>query len=99
MLKAMGVFLLLAFPIGVLAPALGATAGYGAGGTFALRSGANTRLRTRWIAVGLTTIYVLFLLLMVPAAGVFAGAVTPLMAIGFADEYQDWAASRGSPVT
>lgn len=93
-LKAMGLFLLLAFPIGVLAPALGATAGYAAGGTVALR--ADEPSRARWIAVGFTTFYVLILLLVAPAAGLFTGAVLPLLAVGFADEYVDWKAARAA---
>jgi hypothetical protein len=93
-LKAMGWFLLLAFPIGVVAPALGATAGYAAGATVALRPSINSKTKVRWIAVGLTVVYVLFLLVFIPAAGVMAGAMIPLMAIGFADEYSIWTAMK-----
>jgi hypothetical protein len=93
-LKAMGWFLLLAFPIGVLAPALGATAGYAAGATVALRPSIHSNKKVRWVAAGLTVVYVLFLLLFIPAAGIMAGAMTPLMAIGFADEYSIWMANR-----
>jgi hypothetical protein len=95
-LKAMGWFLLLAFPIGVLAPALGATAGYAAGATVALRPSIHSTKKVRWIAAGLTVVYVLFLLLFIPAAGVMAGAMIPLMAVGFADEYSIWMANRVS---
>ena len=93
-LKAMGLFLLIAFPIGAFVPALGATAGFAAGGTVALRPAETSSAKVRWIAAGLTTVYVLFLLVVSPAAGLFSGAVTPLMAIGFADEYSAWAAAR-----
>jgi len=95
-LKAMGLFLLIAFPIGVLAPALGATAGYCAGGVVALRAAEDARTRPRWVASGLAVVYVLFLLMFIPAAGVMAGAMIPLMAVGFADEYSIWMANRVS---
>ncbi len=95
-LKAMGLFLLLAFPIGVLAPALGATAGFAAGGVVALRPSEMTQMKVRYIAAALAVVYVLFLLLFIPAAGVMAGAMIPLMAIGFADEYSIWMATRSS---
>jgi hypothetical protein len=95
-LKAMGLFLLAALPVGLVSPALGVTAGYGAGGTVTLRAHEATRMKVRWSAVGATVVYVLLLLLTIPEAGLLTGGVLPLMALGFADEFSVWRASRNT---
>ncbi len=93
-LKAMGWFLLIALPLGLVGPAWGAAVGFAAGGTAALRPAESTRTKVRWVAVGLLAVYILLLLLTAPAAGLFAGALLPLVTIGFADEYSEWSARR-----
>ncbi len=92
-LIALGLLLLVGLPVGLLSPALAATSGFGAGGVVVLNRPPLDRLILhRSIAVALTVVYV-FLLLLSEAlrpAGVFAGGLLPLMALGFADEYTYW---------
>jgi len=96
-LIAMGLLIGVGLPVGLLSPALAATSGFGAGGAVVLQRPRLDRLMLhRAIAVALTVAYV-FVLLVVEAlrpAGVFAGGLLPLMALGFADEYTYWRAAR-----
>lgn len=81
--------------VGLLDPALGAAAGFGAGGAVTLNRPKVDKVRAWRIgAVVFTIAYCLLLLVAVPAAGVFTGGVMPLVMIGFADEYAIWAATR-----
>jgi hypothetical protein len=94
-LYALGIFLLIMLPLGLVTPALGASAGFGAGGIIALNMSERTgALKRRVIAVVAVVVYVLGLMLVATPAGVFAGGTTPLLAIGFADEATAWKASR-----
>jgi hypothetical protein len=43
-----------------------------------------------------TFVYVFVLIVAIPPAGVFTGAVLPLIMIGVADEYAAWSAERSS---
>lgn len=90
-------FLLLAvgLTVGLVDPLLGAAAGFAVGGALVLNRPNVPRLMYwRWAAVVFTTCYVLVLLVVVTPAGVFTGAMLPLIMIGFADEYAAWSASR-----
>jgi hypothetical protein len=85
--KAMLIWLVIALPVGLLNPVSGLTAAFGAGAAFALRRTDHHRRWVRGIAVLIGTIYVTALVLTLPQAGVFAGAVTPLLAVKAADLY------------
>ncbi len=88
-LKAMGVFLLVALPIGLAAPVIGISLGYGAGGIMALRAHPEHPRKHRWIALGITAVYIVFLLFVSPPAGLFSGGVLPLLSLGFADTFSE----------
>jgi FtsH-binding integral membrane protein len=93
-LKAMGIWLVLALTLGLLNPVAGLCVAYGAAGSATLRREDWTSTWTRSIAVVLTGIYVLVLVVVLPEAGIFAGAVTPLLSIRAADVYQARAVSQ-----
>lgn len=96
-LYAMGALVVLGLSIGLLAPILGATAGFGAGIALTLNQPEIDRqLRRRLVAVGLVVVYMFAMLVFIPPAGVLAGAVLPGLAVGFADEYGAWRASATS---
>lgn len=87
-LKAMGVWLVLALSLGVLNPVTGLCVAFGAAGVITMRREEWTSTWTRSAAVVLTGLYVLLLVVILPEAGIFAGAVTPLLATRAADMYQ-----------
>jgi hypothetical protein len=93
-LKAMGFFVLVGLPVGLLNVLTGISVGYAAGATTALRKEDYHRTRDRWIAVALIGVYVLFLLQVVPAGGVFAGATLPFIAVGIADTFTEYRVRR-----
>jgi hypothetical protein len=90
------VFLLLGLGVGLAAPILGATAGFGVGGALTLKPPSDLPEVLRWrlalTAVGV--IYTFALLVFVTPAGVFAGGIVPLLLLGFADEFAAWRSSR-----
>jgi hypothetical protein len=88
-LKAMGLWLLFALPLGLINPVTGLCAGFCAGGALALRRSENPVRRARAIAGALTVVYVTVLVVTLPQAGLFAGAVTPLLSIRAADIYSE----------
>ncbi len=86
-MKATGLWVILAIPIGIFDLVTGLVAGFGAGGVVAFRlDQAHSRRRRVW-AVGLVALYTFVLLRVAPAAALFGGAVLPFLAIGFADEF------------
>lgn len=94
-LQAMGLLLGLGLTFGLVSPVLGAAAGFGAGGALVLRDpGYLGTMRVRLVAVAITVAYTLVLLLTITPAGVFAGALLPLMSLGFADEVTAWRHDR-----
>jgi len=88
-LKAMGVWLLLALPLGLVNPVLGLSAGYGAGGVIALKRRSGDRWQTRSWAVALVSLYSFALLFVWPPLGVLSGGLLPLAASGLADYYTE----------
>ncbi len=93
-LQSMGLLIVLGLSVGLLSPALGATAGFGAGGALALsRPDFRRVVRRRVWAVVVTVLYTFMLLVVAPAAGVFTGGLLPLLMVGFADEYTAWRAA------
>jgi hypothetical protein len=94
-LVAMGLLLAIGLGVGLLAPVLGAAAGFSFGGAITLaRAPLYDVLRLRLIAATALTLYLFFLLVVATPAGVFAGGLLPLMALGFADEFTYWRAAR-----
>ncbi len=84
-LKAMGAWLVFALPVGLFNPVTGLVAGFSAGGALALKAPEIMTKRWRARAALLGTIYVTLLVLVIPRAGIFAGAVTPLLVVRAAD--------------
>jgi hypothetical protein len=92
-LAAMGLFLVIALPVGLLDLLVGLVAGFGAGAVLALRFDPEVHSRKgRVIGVAGASLYTLALVLLqglVPALGPFAvvsAAVIPLAVVGIADE-------------
>ncbi len=86
-LKATGLFALVAIPIAAYDLVTGMVAGFGAGGVVALRLQEGRSRRPRVIAVALVALYTFALLRVSAAAAIFGGAVLPFIAITFADEF------------
>lgn len=84
-LKGMGIWLIVGLPLGVMNPVSGLSAGYAASGVFTLRSLALRPGKRRWMAVIAVVVYLTVLVFILPQAALFAGAVTPLLAIRVAD--------------
>jgi len=94
-LQSLGLLLLLGLALGLLSPVLGAAAGFGVGGSLCLnRSSLEGVMKWRLYATGFMVVYLLFLLVVITPAGVFAGGLLPLLMVGFADEYTAWRAAR-----
>ena len=94
-LQAMGLLVVLALSLGLISPIVGAAAGFGAGIAITLNMPAfEGQMRRRLVGVGLAVAYMSVILLVIPPAGVLAGAVLPGAMVGFADEYGAWRASR-----
>lgn len=94
-LQSMGLVIVLGLALGLLSPVLGAAAGFGVGGSICLNiPSLDGVLKRRLWATGLMVVYVLFLLVFIRPAGVFAGGLLPLLMIGFADEYTAWRAAQ-----
>jgi hypothetical protein len=90
-LQSMGLLIVVGLPFGLLSPVVGAAAGFGVG--FALTLNMPTfegQLRRRLVGVGFVVVYMAILLVVIPSAGVLAGAILPGFMVGFADEYGAW---------
>ncbi len=88
-LKGMGIWLVVALPLGLINPVSGLCAGFTASGAVTLRSSGPTSGRVHAAAVVLAAVYVTLLIIIVPQAGIFAGAVTPLLAVKAADVFSE----------
>lgn len=94
-LWAMGLLVVLGLSIGLIAPVLGAAAGFGVGVALTLNPlDLPDLMRNRMIAVGFAVTYTLLLLIVATPAGVFTGALLPPLIVGLADEFSAWRASR-----
>lgn len=94
-LWAMGLLVVLGLSIGLIAPVLGAAAGFGVGVALTLNPlDLPDLMRNRMIAVGFAVAYTLLLLIVATPAGVFTGALLPPLIVGLADEFSAWRASR-----
>jgi hypothetical protein len=97
-LKAAGVWLLLALPLGLFNPIFGLCVGFGIGGVLTLKERDTDRWQTRTIAVLLVATYSLAMLWLIPAIGLLSGGLLPLACLGLADYYtQNRAATRRPP--
>lgn len=93
MLQAIAALVALGLVLGLISPVIGAAAGFGVGIALCLHPvGVEGWLKRRLIGVGLALVYMLALLIFIPAAGLIAGAVVPGLMVGFADEYSVWRA-------
>lgn len=88
-LLAMGLWLVLTLPMGLINPVTGLAAGFGGGGIVALGREDPGQLRPRLMGTALTTLYVTLTLVIFVPAGLFACAFLPLTALGLADWYAE----------
>ena len=86
-LKGMGVWLLVALPLGLFNPVFGLCTGFGIGGVLTLRERDTDRWQTRVIAVLLVATYSFSMLFVIPAIGLVSGGLLPLASLGLADYY------------
>lgn len=91
-LKAMGLWLLIALPLGLFNPVFGLCAGFGAGGVLTLKENDTDRWKHRSIAVLLASTYSLSMLFIIPALGLLSGGLLPLASLGIADYYTEYRA-------
>jgi uncharacterized membrane protein len=88
-LKGMGLWLLVALPVGLINPVTGMCAGFTAAAAVTLRREEGIAFRPRVAAVVMASGYVTLLVVLLPQAGIFAGAITPLFAIRGADIWSE----------
>jgi len=94
-LQSMGLLVGLGLVLGLLTPVVGAAAGFGVGFAFTLHMpDFDGQLRRRLVGVGFVVVYMSVMLVLIPAAGVLAGAILPGFMVGFADEYGAWQTRR-----
>lgn len=94
-LISMGLLLAIGLSLGLIAPVLGAAAGFGVGVALTLNlPDIAGQMRRRMIGVGFAVAYMLLMLFVLTPAGVLAGAILPGLMVGFADEYGAWRESR-----
>jgi len=91
---AMGLFLVVALPIGLIDTTTGLVAAYGAGGVIALRAELEHRFRGRVIAVALAAIYTVVVMSVVPALGIALAPLLPLTAVAIADVFMEYRAEQ-----
>jgi len=92
-LKGMGVWLAVALPLGLANPIVGLSTGFAASGAFTLKALVLSPGKRRALAVLTLALYVTLLVAVLPQAALFAGAVTPLLAIRVADMISERAES------
>lgn len=96
-LQSVGLLLVTGLILGLVSPIIGAAAGFGAGIALSLHPVAvEGWLRWRLIAVVLAIVYMFALLVVIPAAGLIAGALAPGLMVGLADEYRLWRESAAA---
>jgi len=86
-LKAVGLFFLLAVPVSALAQdaVSGLVAGFGAGAVVAVHRLPAHTWKSRAIAVGAATVYVFFLVRILPPLGIASAPLLPFTAVAVAD--------------
>lgn len=93
-LKGMGVWMLVALPLGLLHPVFGYCAGFGMGGVLTLKERDTDRWQTRSIAVFIAATYSLGMLFVYAPIGVLSGGLLSLASLGLADAYTEYRAKR-----
>lgn len=94
-LWSMGLLIVIGLSLGLLDPALGASAGFGVGIALTLRvPDLPGQMKRRMYGVAFAVAYTMLLLIFIPAGGVLTGAVFPALMVGFADEYGAWKEAR-----
>jgi uncharacterized membrane protein len=93
-LKGMGLWLLVALPLSLAHPAIGICAGFTAAAAVTLHRAEEIPFKPRAAAIAMAAGYVTLLVVVLPAAGVFAGAMTPLLAIRGADIWSERETAR-----
>lgn len=88
-LKAAGVWLLVALPLGLFNPVFGLCAGFGIGGVLTLKERDTDRWQIRTIAVLLSALYSFGMLWVIPAIGLLSGGLLPFACLGLADYYTE----------
>jgi hypothetical protein len=86
-LKAMGVWLLVALPLGLFNPVFGLVLGFGLGGVLTLRERETDTWKVRSIAVVIVAVYTLGMLFVFPGLGLLSGGLLPISVLGIADTY------------
>jgi hypothetical protein len=95
--QSVGLLLAIGLILGLVSPIIGAAAGFGAGIALSLHPVAvEGWLNWRLIGVALAIVYMIALLVVIPAAGLIAGAIAPGLMVGFADEYRVWRESAAA---
>ncbi len=86
-LRAMGIFLVVGLPLGLMDVVVGLAVGFSAAAVTALRGpeGLDTK-RLRWFAVGGLLVWVSLLLAVAPGFAIMSGAVLPLLVHGIVDQ-------------
>jgi hypothetical protein len=92
-------WLVIALVVGYVSLPIGLVAAYGAGGIVAFRLRPDNSRGARVIAVTICVIYTGVLLAFSTAAGLFAGAPLPFLAIALADLYRERAAHQSDDVS
>lgn len=88
-LKAMGLWLLIALPLGLFNPVFGLCVAFGIGGVVTLKAPDTDSWKSRTVAVLLVASYSLMMLFVVPALGLTSGGLLPLASLGLMDWYVD----------
>jgi hypothetical protein len=83
----MGLWLLVALPLGLFNPVFGLCAGFGIGGVVTLKEDETDRWFARSVAVLLAAAYSLLMLFVIPGLGLLSGGLLPLASLGLADYY------------
>ncbi|MCL1601154.1 MAG: hypothetical protein M3112_06430 [Actinomycetia bacterium] len=86
-LKAMGLWLLVALPLGLFNPVFGLSVGFGIGGAITLKERETDRFIARAAAVLLASTYSVLMLFVIPGLGLLSGGLLPLASLGIADYY------------
>lgn len=99
-LWSMGLLIVIGLSVGLLDPALGASAGFGVGIALTLRvPDIPGQMKRRMYGVAFAVAYTLLLLIFIPSGGVLTGAVFPALMVGFADEYGAWKQNQESEIS
>jgi predicted membrane metal-binding protein len=94
-LKAMGLWLLIALPLGLFNPVFGLSVAFGIGGVLTLKAPDTDSWKARSAAVLLVAVYSLMMLFVIPALGLMSGGLLPLASLGLMDWYVEY---RSRPV-